>query len=153
MMIRRAIPTDIHRLMAMGQAFFIEAGWRRHAEFDAESFAYTCGLLMDHGVFLVAENDDGVVGMVAAGISPAYWNRKVLTGQELFWYVLPEHRTGTGGLLMAGLENAMKSLGVVLCSMSAEEGLRSNALHRLYRLRGYWPAEKLFWKRLEGAVA
>lgn len=152
-MIRRAIPTDIHQLMAMGLAFFNEAGWAKHAEFDAESFAYSCGLLMDHGVLLVADNEPGVVGMAAAGIAPAYWNRKILTGQELFWYVCPEHRTGTGGLLMAALEDAMKALGVVLCSMSAEEGLRSSALHRIYRRRGYWPAEKLFWKRLEGAVA
>ena len=153
-MIRLAVPTDIHRIMAMGHAFFEEAGWAKHAAFDAESFAYSCGLIMDHGVFLVAETEDGgVVGMVAAGVSPAYWNRNVLTGQELFWYVDPEHRTGTGGLLMAALEDAMKSRGVVLCSMSAEEGLRSGALHRLYRLRGYWPAERLFWKRLEAVAA
>lgn len=153
-MIRRAAPTDIHRIMEMGRAFFHEAGWHKHAEFDAESFAYSCGLLMDNGVFLVAdEGKAGVVGMVAAGIAPAYWNRQVLTGQEIFWYVRPEHRTGNGGLLMAALEDAMRSLGVVLCSMSAEEGLRSSALHRIYRKRGYWPAEKLFWKRLEAVAA
>lgn len=137
----------------MGRDFFEEAGWAKHASFDPESFAYSCGLLMDNGIFMVADDDQaGVIGMAAAGVSPAYWNRTILTAQEIFWYVLPEHRTGTGRLLMAALEDAMRAIGVVLCSMSAEEGLRSSALHRLYRQCGYWPAEKLFWKRLE-AVA
>lgn len=152
-MIRAAAPTDIFRILEMGAAFFAEAGWAKHAEFDRDSFAYSCGLIMDHGVFLVAERDDGIIGMVAAGVSPAYWNRQVLTAQELFWYCVPEHRKGIGTKLMAALEAALQARGVVLASVSAEEGLRSEALGRLYRQRGYWPAEKLFWKRLEAVAA
>lgn len=152
-MIRPAVPTDIHSLLDMGRAFFVEAGWSGFADFDDESFAYTCGHLMDNGVFLVAERDGAVVGMAAAGLAPAYWNRNVLTAQELFWYVQRDHRRGIGGKLMNALEVAVKTLGVRLFSMSAEEGLRADALSQLYAKRGYRPTERLFWKQLNGASA
>ena len=145
-MIRPAVPTDVFALMEMGQAFFVEAGWDKHADFDKESFALTCGTLIDHGVLLVADKDDGLVGMAGAGFAPAYWNRRVLTAQELFWYVEPGHRKGLGGKLMTALEDAVRNLGARLFSMSAEEGLRADALDQLYRRRGYFPTERLFWK-------
>lgn len=151
-MIRRAEPEDIHTLIEFGRAFFEEAGWSARATFDAESFAHTCGVLMDGGILLVALEKDSVVGMAAAGMAPAWWNRNVLTAQELFWYVHPRHRKGHGHRLMGALEAVATSLGVQLFSMSAEEGLRSTALNRLYRQRGYFPAEKLFWKELSGGA-
>jgi L-amino acid N-acyltransferase YncA len=151
--IRRAEPEDIHTLIDLGRAFFEEAGWAARATFDVESFAYTCGALMENGILLVAvENDGQVIGMAAAGVANAWWNRNVLTAQELFWYCDPAHRKGAGSQLMAGLEAVATSLGVQLFSMSAEEGLRSTALTRLYRARGYFPAEKLFWKELSGGA-
>lgn len=135
--------------MDMGRAFFEEAGWAKHAEYDPTSFAYSCGLLMDHGVFLVADDERaGVIGMVAAGICPAYWNRKVLTSSELFWYCMPGYRQGVGAQLMSALEADLKARGVFLASMSAEEGMRGSALGRLYRQRGYFPMEKLYWRVL-----
>lgn len=149
-MIRPAIPEDIFRLRDMGQAFFVETGWNKHAEFDVQSYARTVAALIEHGVLLVAEKDGRVVGMAAAGVAPAWWNKNVLTAQELWWYVEPDHRKGLGGQLMDALEAAVTDLGVMLFSMSAEEGLRSKALTRLYRARGYFPSETLFWKQLAG---
>lgn len=147
-MIRRAVPNDIFALLDMGEAFFKEAGWDKHAEFDRDSFAMTCALLMDNAVLLVAEKDGAVVGMAGAGLSPAYWNHKVLTSQELFFYCVPAHRKGTGKALLDGLEAAVKERGVVLFSMSAEEGMRADALGRMYRQRQYFPMERMFWKVL-----
>jgi GNAT superfamily N-acetyltransferase len=155
-MIRRAELKDNARLVEMGRAFFAEAGWQKHAEFDDQSFSYACAALMADAILLVAENGQGnVVGMVGAGLAPAYWNRKILTAQELFWYIEPRSRKGNefGRGLMEALEAAAKSLGVMLFSMSAEEGLRSDVLGRLYRQHGYWPSERLFWKRLEPIAA
>lgn len=164
-MIRPAIPEDIFRLAEMGQAFFDEAGFAerlgsegQRLTFDLESFARTVAALIEGGVLLVAEKGGEVVGMAAAGMSPAWWNRNVLTAQELFWYVEPAYRrrdrnkdVAVGSELMAALEAAVQSLGVTLFSMSAEEGLRSEALARLYRGRGYFPTEMLFWKQLGSA--
>lgn len=154
-MIRPAVPEDIFRLAEMGQAFFAEAGFAekvgiegQRLTFDLESFGRTVGALIDGGVILVAEKDGEVIGMAAAGFAPAWWNYNVITGQELFFYCDPAHRKGTGQKLMVALEEAAQERGVVLFSMSAEEGLRSEALARLYRGRGYFPTEKLFWKQI-----
>ncbi len=154
-MIRPAIPADIERLVAMGQAFFAETGWDKQAEFDIETFAYTSAMLADAGLLFVAVSD-GVVGMAGAGISPSWWNKRILVAQELFWYIEPTHRAqkiGLGRALFEALEERVKSLGAVLFSMSAEEGMRSEALARLYRGRGYVPRERLFWKSLERDAA
>lgn len=152
-MIRPAVPDDIFRLLEMGAAFFVEAGWHKHAEFDRDSFAFACANLMDHGVLLVAEKNGQPVGMMGAGLSPAYWNREVLTSQELFWYCEPKHRDGLGSAMMREMEARLQALGVRLFSMSAEEGLRSTALNRIYRQRGYFPMERLFWKQLGDVAA
>lgn len=152
-MIRPAVPEDIYRLVEMARAFWAETGWGDRAEFDVESFAFTAGTLMDRGVLLVSVADDGnVVGMAGAGLAQAWWNRNVLTAQEIFWYCEKGHRKGLGRQLMTNLEAAVASLGVKLFSMSAEEGLRSKALGRLYRQRGYIPSEMLFWKELSGVA-
>jgi GNAT superfamily N-acetyltransferase len=156
-MIRPAVPDDIFRLADMGRAFFDEAGFAEKMTgegrftFDLETFGHTVAALIERGVLLVAEKGGEVVGMAAAGVAPAWWNRNVLTAQELFWYVDPAHRKGLGSQLMDALEAAVGDLGVVLFSMSAEEGLRSTALNRLYRQRGYFPTEMLFWKQLGAA--
>lgn len=161
-MIRPAVPQDIFRLADMGQAFFKEAGFAsklasegKRLEFDLESFGRTVAALIEHGVLLVATSGDDPIGMAGAGLAPAWWNRNVLTAQELFWYIDPNFRIGFGfgTELMAALEAAVTNLGVVLFSMSAEEGLRSEALGRLYRQRGYFPTERLYWKQLSVGVA
>ncbi len=51
--------------------------------------------------------------------------------------------------MMAALEDAVRSCGVVLFSMSAEEGLRGDTLGKLYARRGFVPVERLYWKRFE----
>ncbi len=155
-MIRPAIPADIYRLVEMGKAFFAETGWDKQADFDVESYAYSCAMLMDGGgILLVAEKDGDVVAMVAAGTCPATWNRNVLLGQELWWYCEPASRKGNviGSKLMTALEDAFVARGVCLASMSAEEGMRSDALGRLYRQRGYFPRERLFWKQMSPGKA
>lgn len=155
-MIRRAEPEDIHALQEMGAAFWIEAGWSERfpgLSFCPNSFAITCGQLMDHGILLVAVEDGKVVGMVGAGPSQAWWNFEVRALQEIFWYVQEAYRKGHGRQLADGLEAVAKSLGVHISSMSAEMGLRSQAIGRFLRHRGYFPSEVLFWKQLQGSGA
>lgn len=155
-MIRPAVPQDIFRLADMGAAFFKEAGFAdklpggESLTFDLESFGRTVGALIDGaGVILVAETDGEVIGMAAAGFAPAWWNYNVRSAQEIFFYCDPAHRKGVGRDLMRALEKAVKQRDVVLFSMAAEEGLRSDALTRLYRACGYFPTEKVFWKVLQ----
>jgi GNAT superfamily N-acetyltransferase len=147
-MIRDAVPDDAPELVEMGRAFFAEAGWADKAEFCPESFALTLERLSEAGILLVFEKDGKPVGMAGALYSPAYWNEKVLIGQELFWYCEPPHRKGAGAELLRHLESAAKARNVQFFGMVAEHGLRHEALAQVYKRAGYSVAEHTFCKAL-----
>lgn len=146
--IREARQGDGEALVAMGHAFFAEAGYGDEFEFDENSFGESCFLLARAGLLLIVEQDSQVIGMAAVDIAPAFWNRKVLLAREVFWYLVPEHRKGAGRLVLPVLEAVAKSHGAVLMDVVAEEGKRSKALGRLYTAGSYSLAENVFRKRL-----
>jgi GNAT superfamily N-acetyltransferase len=152
-MIRDATKEDADRLLEMGAAFFEEAGLHeRGVTFDPASFLQFCGYLSQNGILLVADSKDGVVGMIGVGVVPAYWNNAVTLAQECFWWVAPEHRKGTGSALLWEMERRATAKGAILGAMVAEHGLRGDAVGRLYRAKGYAPAESTYWKRLNSVV-
>lgn len=147
-MIRPAVPEDAEALMNMGRAFFEEAGHGKEFTFDPVDFGGTLDVLADAGLLLVVEKDGEVIGMAAADVAPAFWNRSVLMGREAFWYVLPRHRKGVGRELLNALISAAQSYGAAVFDVVAEDGKRGPALARLYRAGGFSPAETVFRKRL-----
>lgn len=148
MQIRPAEPADAEALVGMGEAFFKEAGWAERATFCPESFSRTLGRIATNGILLVVEKDGRAVGMAGAVFSPAYWNEKVLIGQELFWYCEPLHRKGAGKELLRQLESAAQARNVKFFGMVAEHGLRHEALAQVYKRAGYSLAEHTFCKAL-----
>lgn len=148
-MIRPANEMDIPALLRMGHYFFDEAMWGDITEYDPGSMERTLHHLIDSasGILLVAEVGGVVVGMAGALLYPHYFNTDSLTGQELFWWVDPVHRKGVGAALLDALENAAKAAGAVSFTMVSVSYLRSDALDRVYRRRGYRPAERTYIKR------
>lgn len=147
-MIRAATPEDVPAIVEMGEAFFEEAGWAARAKFCRESFTQSVQRIAQAGILLVVEKAGRVVGMAGAVFSPAYWNEKVLIGQELFWYVLPTDRKGSGKELLRQLESAAKARNVQFFGMVSEHGLRHDALKAVYERAGYSLAEHTFCKAL-----
>jgi GNAT superfamily N-acetyltransferase len=147
--IRPAIPNDIQRLVEMGYAYFVDAGWEKHATFDIESFAFTCGVLLDsNGVLLVGEKEGRAVGMIGTGLVPFVWNRNIQAAVEIFWYCEPPHRRKIGAALLAANEAALRKRGVHIASMSSEEGRKEANLGQFYVHKGYVPVERTYWKVL-----
>lgn len=148
-MIRPAVATDINRLVEMGKAFHADAGWAKYADFDIESFAFTCERLSKAGVLLVAEEKPGVVGMIGTAIGPgAWWNRTMRTGHELFWFCEPEHRKTAGRALIKGCDEILAAHGVRVTTLTSEEGRHDHNLVQFYKVQGYAPAERTYWKVL-----
>jgi GNAT superfamily N-acetyltransferase len=149
-MIRPADERDIPALLRMGHYFFDEAGWGDVASYDPASMAETMrGLIArPDGIFLVAEIDGQLVGMAAALLHPHYFNSSILTGVELFWWVSHEHRKGVGAELLEALEGGARAAGAISFTMISVVGLRSDALDRVYRRRGYRPAERTYIRML-----
>lgn len=148
-MIRLADERDIPALVRMGHYFFDEAGWGDVTEYDPASMERTIRHLIDSetGILLVVEAGGVLTGMAGALLYPHYFNTTSLTGQEIFWWVDPAHRKGGGAALLDALEAAAEAAGAVSFSMVSVASLRSDALDRVYRRRGYRPAERTYIKR------
>lgn len=153
-MIRPAEPRDIPRIVEMGRAFFEESGWGErlagieHGEFCPETFEETARALGERFVLLVYERDGQVVGMIGVPFAPAMFNKKLLIGGEIFWYVDASHRKGAGAELLKQLESALRARNVKLLSMVSEHGLRHEALAQVYKRAGFTIAEHTFYKAL-----
>lgn len=148
--IREAGIIDMPALLRMGRSFFEQAGLSGLAQWDDASFEATAQMLIasDFGVLLVAESDGHGVGMAGALIFPAYFNVATFIGQELFWFVEPEHRFGVGAALIERLEAEARNRGASLFIAGAMAGLRDAAIARLYARRGYRPTEHSFIRAL-----
>jgi len=146
--IRAAKPEDLSSIVDMGEAFFEEAGWASKAQFCRDSFTATAKRLMEHGILLVVDKGNGPVGMAGGVASPAYWNEKVVIGQEIFLYIKPTDRKGSGKELLRQLESAAKARNVQFFGMVSEHGLRHDALKAVYERAGYSLAEHTFCKAL-----
>jgi GNAT superfamily N-acetyltransferase len=148
-MIRAATEEDIPAVLVMGRRFFDLAGCPAIAEWDDASFIMTLKNLIESpdGILLVVERSDRLVGMAGALLFPFYFNTSHRTGQEIFWWVEPEARGREALALFAALEEQARDAGAESFIMSNVEAMRSEAVARYYRRRGYRAAENTFIKR------
>lgn len=133
----------------MARAFHKAAKVDRFVEIDDGTLSATFANLMGAGtgLLLVGSTERGLGGAVGALLHPHYMNAAHLTGQELFWWVDPEHR-GIGPALFDALELWVAAMGAQSFSMIALEELRPAAVGEIYRRRGYVPAEHSWIRRL-----
>lgn len=147
---RPAAQADIPQLVRMGVAFFEESGYADVTTLDVGAITKLFRDLIDgQGALLVVEADGKIVGMAAGIVYPFYFNRDHITGQELFWWVHPEHRAnGVGSQLLKALESWAKEAGAESFTMVALPQLELEKVGSLYRKAGYRPSENTFIRRL-----
>lgn len=143
-MIREATHNDLDIVVKLGLSFFNEAKTELTPKFSEEkAIAVICNMI-DNGdcILYVAEHDGVIVGMIGAMISE-HWFSEEIIAQELFWYVLPEHR-GFGIELLDMLEIKAKELGVSKIAMVDLDG--KSPISTILRRRGYSVHEKSYVK-------
>jgi len=98
MIVRQATPFDVPALLDMLRSYRRLTPLKFLAEADDAEYVtkLLTELIAGKGVALVVEND-GVVGMLLASISPSIWSPKHLLLTELAYWVEPECRGGTAG--------------------------------------------------------
>lgn len=103
-----------------------------------------------NAILLVAVEGETLCGTVAALGYPYPLNDAYLVGDELFWWVAPEHRGGRVGVQLAlAVEREAKARGWYALSMCAALGSDScEAVERFYRRRGFVESDHKFWKEL-----
>lgn len=149
--IRPAEPKDLLEIIEMGREFFEQSGNDAFTTFDEPSFTATAIALISgvsNGSLLVAESAERLVGMTACVVFPFYANMATKIGQEIFWFVKPDHRNGVGASLLDELEADARRKGADVFMSAAIAGLRDKAIGRVYQRRGYRPAENTYIRKL-----
>lgn len=149
-MIRLATPDDVPALVDMGREFHGAAGWADITAFvDADCATTLANMIYnDSAIVLVAVEGEQVIGMAGGVTTPIYFNYGHRSGQELFFWMRPDARTGEGARLLAALENEARALGCESWVMLSLENIRPQATGALYKRRGYRLAEHNWIKRL-----
>lgn len=148
-MIREATVSDIPEIAALGHKFHAQAGWEE-IEYSREDCAASLTEFMGADCFLciVAEVDGDILGMASGVLSPVYFNRSHLSGEELFWWVAPDAPQMTGIRLLERLEGLARERGCRTWQMKSLARLNGDRMTRLYERRGYRASEQTFIKRL-----
>ena len=148
--IRNADEADVPVIALLGERFYHEAEWHDVAEWDAESITLTLHHMVssDDGIVLVMEREGVIIGMAGGLVHPLYFNHAHRTGQELFWWISPDERSGVGGILLEALEQAARDRGAQSWAMISLDKVRPEAVGAMYRRRGYRASEHSFIKRL-----
>lgn len=148
-MIRVASTNDIPRLIEMGRRFFLEASVLEPVMFDDDSFSRTLNkLITDEGGSVFVAEEDTIIGFIGGMVYPMFFNAAHLTGQEMFWWVEPDHRKGAGGKLRGALEEWARVKGAKSFTMVALESNRPEAVAAIYKRVGYMPTEHHFMRQL-----
>ncbi len=97
--VRDANPFDIPALLDMLRAYRSQTPLPFLAEVDDAVYVtrLLTELMAGRGVVLVADNGDGVVGMLMAQIAPSMWSPKHLMMTEMAYWVNPESRGSSAG--------------------------------------------------------
>lgn len=149
-MIRPATPADVPEIARLGELFHAEAGWGDIAEYSQPDTEKTLTHLVndENGILLVAERDGEIVGMCGGLAHPVYFNHGHKSGQELFWWMKPDLRDGTGKDLLDAMEDQAKAIGCQSWAMIALDKVRPELMGRIYQRRGYRASEHSYIKRL-----
>jgi len=148
--IRDARYSDIQDIVRMGQSFHEAAKLEDIAAFDPESFAEAVTNLIESpdGLLMVIDDDGAAAAMAGALLYPLYFNKRCRMAQEIFWWANPEARGQVALDLRRAVEARARAAGAQRMIWLALEGMKPEAMTRLYRREGYRPVERNFIKEL-----
>ncbi len=147
-MIRAAVLEDIPEMVRMGKRFHALTPSAHTMEFDDESFSETLLLLIPNSNNCVLVVDDGeLCGMACAILMDCFFNKHRKICQELFCWV-DEEKRGQGMMLFETLEDWALYKKAKIMIIALVPTLRSKALDRLYRARGFILTDSFYTKVL-----
>jgi GNAT superfamily N-acetyltransferase len=142
--IRAATEADIPALVAMGQQFRAQTGYRTIIAESAAQMATLCRQLLGGlGTILVLEHDGALVGMIGLHCAPHFLSLEMMAG-EVFWWVDPSRR-GHGLRLLRAAEAWARDQGAVSLQLIAPD----ERVERLYERLGYRAIERTYLRRLD----
>lgn len=146
MTVRRATRADVDAIVAMGLRFQADSSYAAYLRATAETMrALTLAVISnDASVLFVAEQDDAIIGMIAATLCANPMSGE-LVGTEVVWWMDPEARGGRTALrLVRAAENWARDCGAVVFQMAAPTA----KVGHFYGVLGYDAIETHYQRRL-----
>lgn len=148
MKVREATADDAASILDVLMAFGEEANMGPVKESVGETLLMLYSSPLG-GLFVAATDDDEVVGVTGGLLFPMWCNKAHITGQEMFWYVMPDHRRSRAGkLLFNALEDWARESGAHSFHMSSLAGKHQKRVNQIYEKKGYRAQETSFIKEL-----
>lgn len=144
--VRLALPEEAEEMAIKGRRFFDHTILPGYFPYDEASLEQTILELIERhdGVVMVLEHEGEIVGGIAGFLLPMYMNRGVRAAQQVFWFVLPEHRGRRSLNLLTAWEQWAKRnrAGVIYSGAKMDDNYESMSV--VMRRRGYKPLETVF---------
>ena len=147
--IRNATEADVDTIVKMARHFIAFAPHATIAEYDDADIATAIRACMEHGVLLVAEQDDAVVGMLFGVVSGLWFAPRTLWASELAWWVEPAARGGTAGIrLITAFQDWAREQGAKVVAMSSLHLDHDNRVSSVLQRMGFEQSEHTYIKRI-----
>lgn len=147
--IRNATEADVDTIVKMARHFIAFAPHAGIAEYSDEDLANAARACMEHGVLLVAEQDDAVVGMLFGVVSGLWFAPRTLWASELAWWVEPAARGGTAGIrLITAFQDWAREQGAKVVAMSSLHLDHDNRVSSVLQRMGFEQSEHTYIKRI-----
>lgn len=146
--VRLATPEDFHAILPMAEKFYNSTSFASKIPFDVPSILEYYIHMLQQGFVVVAEDEEGLVGMLGATVHPFHLNVNHIVCTESMWWMEPEHReAGVAGQMMDMLERMAKTAGstsVIVAKLDTSPP----GLEHYYEARGYRAIESSYVKEL-----
>lgn len=144
--IRPGTNDDVPAIVSMSAQFYPQTHYAEWVEMDEGTVADLASNLIDNHVFMVAEDDGELVGMIGLFIIPFMFNRDVLFAGEVIFWVHPKARGGmTAANLLRSIEDPCREAGAGRVQMVHMPNSPPQA-SALYTKLGYFPSESSYTK-------
>lgn len=151
MIVRSMEPHDVPFVIEFGRQWWRETYLGKRVQYDRMSVRDVIERSREEGLSIVAEHDFAMTGFVCGLKGPCLVNDRVTIGNEIFWWVHPDHRgAGVGRQLLSAIESAARTAGCTYWSMMSMQSHDPERADAIYTHAGYEWTERTYTKDLTG---
>jgi len=126
--IEKATIEDLPQCLVCAEKFINFYGF----VWNLDSATKTITHILNQGIFIIAKEEDKVIGGAAAMLLPNLWNSNELIFQEMFWWVEEDYRTGSIGIrLLLELEKQAPKNATIVISILPKSNIKNKTLSKL----------------------
>lgn len=145
-MIRAATILDTQNILQLVEQFYPNTSYSKWAAFDSTTVTLLCDTLRKRGILLVAEEAGQLVGIIGFIGTPFIFNREVISGHEVIWWVLPTHQKSGVGIELLRRADELRQLKGWRSLQMMRLSTSPAHLDKVLEAEGFLPSEYCFTK-------